>query len=268
MSFQQHVQLLRAQLLCMSRLSQRALDYSIKGYELGSLDFCRHVRSVEHKLGEHHRQIKYLCRQVTTSRSSASCDIRFALAASRIDTALNKTYGTAVQMAQNTILFLKAGSLNKCIALNRFGRLVNSLMRLCIVALFERESNYAETVIHSQELWRRCELIFDRPLSDVDQETETMESYVLITAQVLGVVAKQAHEMADAILFWLSDCESSFTSDEEGEDILNLLFLGNGSCREGRYEYEPDSFSRALRSDFRFRNNHLLTALRVIPRSL
>src|SRR5215471_2592522 len=110
MSFVQPVKLLRGQLLSMSRLSQRALDYSIKGYEHSNSDICRQVRSVEHKLGEHHRHIKYLCRQITVAAGISPYDLRFALAALRIESALNRTYSAATQMAQDTIVFLKTNS--------------------------------------------------------------------------------------------------------------------------------------------------------------
>src|SRR5215813_9581815 len=147
MSFPQHVTLLRVQLLSMSRLSQRALDYAIKGYEQNSSDFCRHVRSVEHKLGEHHRQIKYLCHRITAATETTPSDFRFALAALRVDSALNRTYSAAAQMAQDTILFLKSNTMANCPPLDRFGRLVNSLVRLCTVALFEKDVSHAETVL-------------------------------------------------------------------------------------------------------------------------
>lgn len=244
MNFQHHVQLLRVQLLCMFRLSQRALDYSIKGHQLGSSDFCRQVRSAEHRIGEYRRQIKYLCRQITMDGGPVASDFRFALAALRIDSALHRTYSTSVQMAVDTIVCLKTTSLKKCPDLSRFGSLVNSLMRLCTVALFEREPSYAETVIHSQELWRCCELIFDQPLSSIDQQIGSADSYVLTIAQALGVVAKQTHEIADAILFWLRAMESASGLEEDGRHILNFLFMGGEGCAETSYQLRPQSISK------------------------
>jgi len=224
MSFPQHVTLLRVQLLSMSRLSQRALDYAIKGYEQNSSDFCRHVRSVEHKLGEHHRQIKYLCHRITAANETTPSDFRFALAALRVDSALNRTYSAAAQMAQDTILFLKSNTMANCPPLDRFGRLVNSLVRLCTVALFEKDVSHAETVLLSQGVWRRCELIFDHSYSDIDRQMPEQDIYALTITQSLGVIAKQAHEMADAILFWLKGKESVHALEADGYEALNFLF--------------------------------------------
>ena len=55
MNSQQHIRNLRVQLLAMSRVSQRALDYAVKGYELRNLDFARQVPAVNSELEGHHR---------------------------------------------------------------------------------------------------------------------------------------------------------------------------------------------------------------------
>jgi phosphate uptake regulator len=247
MDFEQHIQFLRVQLLCMSRLSQRALDYAIKGYQLGSPEFCRQVRALEHKLGEHHCHIKYLCHQIATEGTKTPADFRFSLAALRVDSALQRTYSAAAQIAQETILILENCPVAKCPSLDRFGRLVNSLVRLCTVALFEREVGFAETVLQSQEIWRRCELIFDYSSSDVDQQMEEQHSYALAITQNLGVIAKQAHEMADAILFWLKGRESVLALETDAYDVLNFVSR-NSTRRES--EYQPATARRLLRGDF------------------
>ncbi len=236
MNFQDRVQLLRVQLLCMARLSQRALDYSIKGFEFGNSDFCRQARSAEHRIGEYRRQIKYLSRQITLEGEPGHPGFRFGLAALRIDNALYRTYSTSAQMAVDTLLFLKCSPFKECAELNRFGRLVNSLVRLCTIALFEKEPCYAEIVMQSQELWRRCELIFDQPASIIDEQVVTTQRYVLTMAQSLGLIAKQAHEMADAILFWLKDRGNCFQFDMEGQDVLSFLRMDGDIYRETRYE--------------------------------
>jgi hypothetical protein len=236
MDFQQHVQLLKVRLLGISRLSQRELDYSIKGYELGRLEFCRHACSAEHEIGEHYCQIKYLCRQLITAKVTAPSDFRFALAALRINRALYKTYGAAAQIAQDTILFFESNPMTQSAALNRFGELVNCLVTLCVVALFEKEASHAETVLQSQGIWRRCELIFDHLPQGVSRQMEAQDFYVLKITHSLGVVAKQAHEMADAILFWLKEREGALAFEADGHDALDFLFGGSRTRVESKYQ--------------------------------
>jgi hypothetical protein len=233
MNSKQHIQFLRVQLLCTLRLSQRALDYAIKGYQLSSSDFCVQVNAVEHKLGEHHRQIKYLWHKLAAQTVTSSADRRFVLAAVCIDHALQKIYEAATQIAQVTMLRLESSPVSNCDSLDRLGILVNSLMRLCTIALFESEDSYAEIVLQSQETWRQYEQSFDASSDCVDQEGQ--HGYALAISQSLGLISKQTHQMADAILFWLRDRET-----------VAVLDVG-GKC--GDVEHQPAAADRLLISD-------------------
>ena len=226
MDVQKHIHVLQIHLLEMCRLSQRALDYSIKGFELGNPDICGHVCSAAHEFGEHHLQIKHLCRKLMTAEVTTPSDIRFVLATLRLDHALNAIFRAATQIAQDTKLFLKGNPIAKCPALNRLGEFVNCSMRLCIVALFKKDAEHAETVLQSQGVWRRCEMVFDDVRDGVNHRMEARDIYALAIARSLGIIAKQAHEMADAILFWLKGSDDALALEADGHDALNLLFVG------------------------------------------
>src|SRR5882757_3134825 len=103
MNSQQHIHTLRVQLLAMSRLSQRALDYAVKGYALRNLDFARQVPAAAGELEEHHRRIKNLSRELMNSSIDQPSDSRFAFAAAGINTALHVTYTAAAQIAQDSL---------------------------------------------------------------------------------------------------------------------------------------------------------------------
>ncbi len=233
MDVQKHIHILQIHLLAMCRLSQRALDYSVKGYELGNPDICRHVCTTEHELAVHHFQIKHLCRKLMTAEVTAPSDIRFVLATLRLDHALDAIFRAAAQIAQDTRLFLKGNHIVKCPALNRLGEFVNCSMRLCIVALFKKHAEHAEAVLQSQGVWRRCEMIFDDVRDGVNHRMEARDIYALAIARSLGIIAKQAHEMADAIVFWLKGCDDALALEADGQDALNLLFVGCSTSMEG-----------------------------------
>src|SRR5882757_10611596 len=139
MNSQQHIHILRVQLLAMSRLSQRALDYAVKGYALRNLDFARHVSAANSELDEHHRRIKDLSRELMNGGISKPSDSRFAFAAASINTALHVTYTAAAEIAQDSLRLLESSGIHGCAALEKMGQLVNGSMRLCIVALFDQD---------------------------------------------------------------------------------------------------------------------------------
>jgi phosphate uptake regulator len=108
MEIEQHIQVLRAQLLEMSKLSQRAVDYSIKAYELGCPEFCQHVRYTEHELRDIHFCLADRCRKLLMAGLPADSDSHFVWSALRICSTLQATYIAAAEIAQNTMLFLRA----------------------------------------------------------------------------------------------------------------------------------------------------------------
>jgi hypothetical protein len=228
MDLQQQRTALRVQLLHMSRLSQRALDYSVKGYRFGNAEFSRHTGSVERELKERYCEIKHLCRQLIAAGAAAPSDFRFSLAALRLNSAFYKTYKAAVRIAKVTALHLERNTIAKSAALDKFGELANCFVRLCTIALFLNDAGPAETVLQNQGVWRRGELIFDSSRSAAETWIEDRDAFTLAITQNLCVVAKQAHEMADAIMFWLRgrDCALSFEAD--GHHALECLIPKSG----------------------------------------
>ena len=232
MKFHPHCEVLRIELLGMARLLQRTLDYSIKGYELGNSDFCRHAQGVERELEDGYCRIRHLCRQSATAGITEPEDLRFSLAAPQLANALYRTYTAAIEMAQDTLLFLDGSPRMRSEALGSFGELANGLVRLCVVALFEKEAAYAETALQSKEVWRRCEPIFDRSHYGADHRSQHL--YALRVARSLGVITDQAYKMAEAILLWLRDQESIFSSGVAGHTATGFLFGERPAGRESR----------------------------------
>lgn len=218
MNLQEQRTALRTQLLDLSRLSQRALDYSIKGYELRNSDFSRQSGSVSRETKERYNQIKILCRLLISTGVAAPSDFRFSLAALRLNSAFYKTYKAAARIAQASTLLLGNRTIARRAALDEFGKLVNRLVRLSTVALFLNDSGPAEEVLDNQAIWRRSELLLDRSYSDIECDCGT-----LAIMQNLSVIAKQAHEMADAILFWLKGRDCALAFETEGHHALEYL---------------------------------------------
>jgi hypothetical protein len=76
-------------------------------------------------------------------------------------------------------------------------------MRLCIVALFEKNAAYAKTVLRRQEALRLRELTSIGLHPHIDRWAGAQGDFERSVIRSLGEVAKQGHEIADAILFWL-----------------------------------------------------------------
>lgn len=243
MNFQMNIQVLRVKLLSMSRLSQRALDDSVKGYELGISDFCDHARSVERQFDEHYRQIEHLSCHLMTAGVTSPADFRFIVAALRLNSILYAMYSAASLIAEETARLLENSPLEKQVALNSFGTFVNCSVRLCIVALFNQNPGYAEEVLQNRQAALEHERTLDHLHSCEPLQMGAEETYTLTIARNLGVIAKQAHEMADVILFWLKGEESFMAIDSDGDCALDFVFAESRIGAECRYQPAPSNQS-------------------------
>ena len=140
---QQYLQTLRLQLLDMSRVSQRAVDYSIKAYKLDSPEFCANVRDSTYEVNILHREITEIARDLLLMELPLESDARFALSAVLICDALHSVHAQAVKIAANSARLLENGRMPGWAGLTRMGEEVNCLMRLCIIAVFDEKVAHA-----------------------------------------------------------------------------------------------------------------------------
>jgi hypothetical protein len=109
-------------------------------------------------------------------------DLRFALSAARIGNALLSVYIHASEIATNSIHLQKNGRTAGYVGLTRMGDVVNSLMRLCVVALFDEEVKQAETVLDHRGEARLFELAFYDWYRGIDRRLGTQASCELAIA--------------------------------------------------------------------------------------
>ncbi len=212
MNTQKQIRLLRLSLLDMAKLSQRAVDYAVKGYKLGSPEFCRFVHRGDRQLRELRQKINDHCRRLFIETNSirpealredpcADINLRFVLSALRISTALQATSTAAAEIAHHTLLSLDNVRFPGSPTLDKFCLLVNRLMSLCIVALFKEEACHAEAVLQNRELTR----IFNSPTLRHRRDELPISSN-------LKQIAAQVNEIAHAIVYWLEGTECALES--------------------------------------------------------
>jgi phosphate transport system protein len=213
----QYIQTLRLRLLDMSRVSQRAVDYSIKAYKLDSPEFCANVRDSTYEVNILHREITEIARDLLLMELPLESDVRFALSAVLICDALHSVHAQAVKIAANSTRLLENGRMPGWPDLTEMGEVVNRLMRLCIIALFDEEVAHAETVLSNRGVERLFESVFYDWYRNVDQRLRTQASHELAITKGLSQMAKETYEIADAVVFWLKGPDSGSTPHIDGE---------------------------------------------------
>jgi hypothetical protein len=199
----------RFHLLRMTRLAQRAVDYSIKAYELGSYELCHTVRNTEDELrdlqlniGARGRLLRAEGRRVDTESTAASCALR-------VYSALQVTYSAATEMAQNTLLLLKSGrKMQSQLVTTNF---VNRLVRLYTVAVFDEEIQYARMILEADEGHRRFDLQLSLREEELIYRNDANARFELAITHCLAQIAEQAYEIASTMMQWLDgkDCAAT-----------------------------------------------------------
>ena len=193
----------RFHLLRMTRLVQRAVDYSIKAYELGSCELCHIVRNTEDELrelqlniGDRGRLGRAEGMPVDTESTAASCALR-------VYSALQVTYFAAAEIAQNTVLLLEGGRKTQSPSQVMTTNFVNGLVRLYTVALFDEEIQHARTILQVDEGHRRFDLQLSVREEELIQQNDASARFELAITHCLAQIAEQAYEIANTIMQWL-----------------------------------------------------------------
>jgi hypothetical protein len=92
------------------------------------------------------------------------------------------------------------------------GRVVNGSIRLCVVALVEENAGHAKAALRRQECLPLRELTCISAHPHIDRWSGAQGDLERSVIRSLTEVAKQAHEMADTILFWLEEQPRMATS--------------------------------------------------------
>jgi phosphate uptake regulator len=196
------------------------VDYSIKAYKLGSMEFSTSVRDNAYEVDILHRETTEMTRELLLMDLPLESDLRFALSSERICNTLYVMHNQAVEIAANSTCHVENGGILGCGDLVTMGDVVNRLMRLCVVALFEERIEHAEAVLRSDGVDRLFETTFYDWYKTIDHMARTQAGYELAIAKHPRQMARHTHEIADAIVFWLEESDCASLQDCEQQHIF------------------------------------------------
>jgi phosphate uptake regulator len=202
MEVQRQCYFLRSDLLRMAMLSQRAVDYSIKAQELGASEVYRLFREYDQEWRNLQRRIGDRGRRLVASGVPVDADSAIAESALRIYSALYVTYTAASEITHIASLMAE-GEQTTPSGLGEIARFINSLVRLCTVALFNKQVQHVRGILRHDRSRRWCELALCHTRRSLMQNPSAHARSELAVARALGQIAGQAYEIAEASTLWL-----------------------------------------------------------------
>jgi hypothetical protein len=205
---------LRTQLLRMAMLSQRAVDLAIKAHELGASEVNRHFHNYDREWRNVQRCIGERGRRLSASGMPVDLNSTGAYAALRIFSALYVTYTAACEIAHISSRFVERELSPPSGRLGEIALSVNRRVRLCTVALFQKDVQHARTILYDHPHGRWCELALSRARDLLMQNPGEQARYTLAIIGALGQIAEQACEIAEATPLWLETDKRSRSAPE------------------------------------------------------
>jgi phosphate uptake regulator len=203
MEVQRQCYILRSDLLRMAMLSQRAVDYSIKAHELGASEVYQLLWKHDQEWRNLQRRIGDRGRRLLASGVPVDADSAIAESALRIYSALYVTYTAASEITHIASLMAEGERTALSRRLGVIARFINSLVRLCTVALFNKEVRHVRGILHHDRSWRWCESALSRIRHLLMKNPRAHAKSELAVARALGQIAGQAYEIAQAATLWL-----------------------------------------------------------------
>lgn len=205
MSIQYDIQILRSKLIALARLTQRTVDYSIKAFQLGRPEFSRVVHNSKDEMNAIRCWIVTHGRKLLDTGTSADAGSRFACAALRISAALEVAYNAAVEIVQQIETRFAPDLIPISVELEEAGQFVNSLLRLCVLSLLNRDIRHAKAVLHNAGAGQSLDLALYLAHHHLAHRTSAQVRFELDIIRCLERMAGQTREIADSIILWLED---------------------------------------------------------------
>src|SRR4051794_29459793 len=233
MSIHYDTQILRSKLIAMTRLTQRTVDYSIKAMQLGRPELCHVVHNSKAEMSAVRCWIATHGRKLLDTGISGDADSRFACAALRISGALEIAYNAAIEIAQQLETRFATGWIPVSAELQDAGQFVNSLLRLCVLSLLNRDVRHAKAVLHSAGAGHSLDLSVYLTHHHRAQRTNAQVRFEVAIIRSLEGIADQTREIADSIILWLEETgRDNVTSGSAAQKPAHhTARLASGACR-------------------------------------
>ena len=215
METQRHSYLSRSHLLKMAMFAQRAVSYSIKSYELGTLEIHRLLWKHDQQWPNLNRRIADRGRTLIAGGMLVGGDSLKGDCAVRIYSALQVTYTAAAEIAHCAALMVELRQRSPSPQLGELGCFVNSLVRLCTVALFKKEVRYARRILLNHRGPHQFKMALCRTQYELIRSKEAPARFELAIAAALEQIAEQAYEIAQALAPMVLEDENHLGASRE-----------------------------------------------------
>jgi len=228
---QRDIDLIRAKILAMSQLADRALRDSLQALTDKNLTLAYSVILRDQYIDDMEKELDRLCLEFLVRQQPVAGHLRFAYATIKINLELERIGDYAESIARQ---ILKVSALHDRLPLAAFQELANvsiPMLRRAVQAFLEQDAPMARNAMEDEEKADGLRTKLDRELLRLHQSgTIPLEALnpLQTVARRFERVADQAKNICEETLYM---CTGEYTK-HRGAEVFRILFVDeNNSCR-------------------------------------
>jgi phosphate transport system protein len=205
-SFHQKLEKLRERLLEMAGLAEQTLRFAMDAQCLGELAACSKVRRNELAINAAEREIDQMALDLLAMEQPMAGDLRFILAAIKINSDLERIGDKAMSIAQLTEELAQGKPCVLPVDIHHMAELSIAMLRRALEALATSDAELASSVLSMDDsvddMNRRFKVILLECIAE-DPTAAHPAVNLLFIARSLERIADHATNMAEDVIFWV-----------------------------------------------------------------
>jgi phosphate transport system protein len=197
---------LKDKLLAMAALSQQAVDSAVDAYLQRDKALCKFVKQNERAIDTEQRELDEMAYELLAKEQPMAVDLRFILAAIKINGDLERIGDQAMGIARRTRETIKQDIIELPVDFAAMGEYSGRMIRTAIQSLLEGDARLADTVREMDDeidrMNRRAHTDLLKLIQDKPQFTHQAMNGLMVSRS-LERIADHASNIATDVIFWI-----------------------------------------------------------------
>jgi phosphate transport system protein len=220
--FQIQLAELKDKLLAMAALSKLSVDSAVDAYLQRDKKLCKYVKQNERAINSAQRELDEMAYDLMAKEQPLAGDLRFTLAAIKINSDLERIGDQAMGIARRTKEMMKLEPVDLPVDFAAMGEFAGHMIRSAVQSMLDGDVQLAEQVREmDDEIDRMNHRAHDDLLKFIEEQPRYTQQAMraLLVAKNLERIADHATNIATDVIFWIRGADlrhqSSMMLDEE-----------------------------------------------------
>jgi phosphate transport system protein len=219
--FQQELNQLKAELLRMAGLVERAINNAVEALVHRNTSLAERTIAEDNQINEIELGIDEQCLELLALHQPMAADLRFITSAMRINTDLERIGDQAVNIAERVIALNREPQLKPYIDIPRMAEITQSMVKDVLDAFVNGDAQLARSVCERDD---QVDALNDQVFRELltymisDPQTITRSVHLILVSRCLERIADHATNIAEGVIFMVKALVIKHGADKK-EDV-------------------------------------------------